>query len=397
MKNLKKMMCFSLATVMAVLTLASCGKSDSSSVAAPAGDDTPAASAPVEEKNPLNQAFLTGLEKTGDYPEGQRVTAVMVNNIAQARPQSGLSEADILVEIKVEGGITRFMALYDDYKTIPRVGPVRSARDQFFQLLVPTQGFYVHIGESVVQTEYKSKENYEEFDINGDRDANMIWRDQNRRNAGYALEHTAYTDGEHIAQHIQDFGLDDSRTYNSPYFNFLPYDEAPRVPADGETTNVPVIHSASYRTLFDYDGATKKYMMSQYNSRNGGVEPTIDENNQQQLGFDNLLILFTDITTYPGHEAKDLQRVEMGQGGGFYCSQGGYEFILWKKGGPIEPLQLTKGDKSDESITINPGTTYLSMVDMSNFDTFYEHMSTGTADVAVAAGEEGQNEEEFDF
>ncbi len=395
MRNLKKIMCFSLAAMMAALTFASCSKGDSSSVA-PTGESN-SATAPEPEKNPLNQAYLTGLEKTADYPEGKRVTAVMVNNIAQARPLSGLSEADILVEMKVEGGITRFMAIYDDYEKIPRVGPVRSARDQFFQLLVPTQGFYVHIGESVVQTEYKEKENYDALDINGDRDGNMVMRDQNRLNAGYATEHTAYTDGEHIAQHIRDFDMDDQRTYNSPYFNFLPYDEAPRVPAGGATTTVPVIHSASYRTLFDYDAASKKYMMSQYNSQTDTVEPSIDENNQQQLGFDNLVILFTDITTYPGHEAKDLQRVEMGQGAGFYCSQGGYEFILWNKGGPIEPLQLTKGDKSGEPITVNPGTTYLSMVDMSNFDTFYEHMSAGTGDVAVAAGEEGQNEEQFDF
>ena len=100
------------------------------------------ASQPVQEEEPYNAALLTGLEKVRTIPKGRRFTAVMVNNISegstqQARPQAGLSDADILVEIKAEGGITRFMALYENYETMPRVGPVRSARHQFFQLILP--------------------------------------------------------------------------------------------------------------------------------------------------------------------------------------------------------------------------------------------------------------------
>ena len=55
----------------------------------------------------------------------------------------------MLFEIKVEGGITRFMALFTDYNNIPDIGPVRSARDQFFRLVLPWQPLYVHIGQSL--------------------------------------------------------------------------------------------------------------------------------------------------------------------------------------------------------------------------------------------------------
>ena len=58
----------------------------------------------------------------------------MVNNIVAARPSAAPSKADILFEIKVEGGITRFMPVFTDYKTIGEIGPVRSGRDQFFRL-----------------------------------------------------------------------------------------------------------------------------------------------------------------------------------------------------------------------------------------------------------------------
>lgn len=69
---------------------------------------------------PYEANVLTGEPKGADYPEGQRITAVMVNNIVAARPQRGLSKADILFEIKVEGGITRFMPVFTDYKTSVR-------------------------------------------------------------------------------------------------------------------------------------------------------------------------------------------------------------------------------------------------------------------------------------
>ena len=111
------------------------------------GDEisTPASSTATEEPAatpeptlpPYEANVLTGEPKGDDYPEGQRITAVMVNNIVAARPQRGLSKADILFEIKVEGGITRFMPVFTDYKTIGEVGPVRSGRDQFFRLILP--------------------------------------------------------------------------------------------------------------------------------------------------------------------------------------------------------------------------------------------------------------------
>ena len=56
-----------------------------------------------------------------------RPYAIMINNISVARPlQSGLQDAYIIYEIIVEGGITRYMALYMDQNTA-RIGTVRSA------------------------------------------------------------------------------------------------------------------------------------------------------------------------------------------------------------------------------------------------------------------------------
>ena len=82
----------------------------------------------LEEAQKLYPWVLTGEELPQGYSQDRRITAVVIDNVFMARPQRGLAEADILFECLVEGGITRFMALYADYRSLPQVGPVRSSR-----------------------------------------------------------------------------------------------------------------------------------------------------------------------------------------------------------------------------------------------------------------------------
>jgi len=62
------------------------------------------------------------------------VIAVKVDNIAAARPQTGLSEADIVYVLPVEGGLSRFLAVFSSHFP-PVIGPVRSAREDDLELL----------------------------------------------------------------------------------------------------------------------------------------------------------------------------------------------------------------------------------------------------------------------
>jgi Protein of unknown function (DUF3048) N-terminal domain/Protein of unknown function (DUF3048) C-terminal domain len=62
------------------------------------------------------------------------VIAVKVDNIAAARPQTGLSQADIVYVLPVEGGLSRFLAVFSS-RFPPVIGPVRSAREDDLELL----------------------------------------------------------------------------------------------------------------------------------------------------------------------------------------------------------------------------------------------------------------------
>ncbi|HVB44931.1 MAG TPA: DUF3048 domain-containing protein [Streptosporangiaceae bacterium] len=63
-----------------------------------------------------------------------RVLAVKIDNIAQARPQTGLDKADIVYVLPVEGGLSRILAIFSSHVP-PVVGPVRSAREDDLELL----------------------------------------------------------------------------------------------------------------------------------------------------------------------------------------------------------------------------------------------------------------------
>ena len=90
---------------------------------------------------------LAGLEVADEAPTKQPVTGVMIENSPDARPQSGLSGAGIVYEAVAEGGITRFLAVYQGAKP-GLIGPVRSLRLYYLSWGAQYQASIAHVGGS---------------------------------------------------------------------------------------------------------------------------------------------------------------------------------------------------------------------------------------------------------
>ena len=111
---------FAAALCAAAIVLAGCSGGSAFEDEPPAGEDpTPKAAPPV--------CPLTGLRPPRGVDLGRPAVAVKIENSPEARPQAGLDAADLVFEEIVEGGITRFMAVYH-CGGIKKAGPVRSAR-----------------------------------------------------------------------------------------------------------------------------------------------------------------------------------------------------------------------------------------------------------------------------
>ncbi|OGY28545.1 MAG: hypothetical protein A2802_00020 [Candidatus Woykebacteria bacterium RIFCSPHIGHO2_01_FULL_43_29] len=95
--------------------------------------------------NPLNGVLYTKTQAS--VWQSRLPLAVMIENLSEVRPQSGLGRADLVYEALTEGGITRFMAIYLAEET-DEIGPVRSARTHFLDWVKELNALYAHIGGS---------------------------------------------------------------------------------------------------------------------------------------------------------------------------------------------------------------------------------------------------------
>ncbi|MBQ7902817.1 MAG: DUF3048 domain-containing protein [Oscillospiraceae bacterium] len=358
-----------LAMLLAVLTFAGVF---TGCVSAPGGDESDQPEIVEPTPPPYTPNPWTGWEKAADFDDNMRATAIMINNISVARPQKGLSQANILFESKVEGGITRFMAIFEDYTKIDGdVGPVRSGRDQFLQWAMPYHALYCHIGRSGITQTYIDSFEYNYLDVDGQY---RIFTERRNR-PGYDTEHTSYTNAELLQAVIDKYEYDMNKTYGSPVFDFVDYREnnGTRELSGQLVTDISVVHSEVYRTYFTYDEAANRYMMSQYNGSKRTRENTVDESNGQQLGFENVIIAFADISKYPwpgdGPYDPNYQKVDLSYGGvGYYFSNGRMEQIRWFKGGAPDVLRFT--DMDENPLKINCGKSYIGFVDYDEAERF---------------------------
>jgi hypothetical protein len=133
-----------LVTLAALLSVAvGCGGEPE---AQPTASPTPTSAGPTTTPTPTPEPIwpLTGLPAP-EGPAERPVLVVKVDNTASARPQAGLSAADIVVEELVEGGLTRLAVLY--HSTLPdAVAPVRSIRTSDIGIVLPTGGALVASG-----------------------------------------------------------------------------------------------------------------------------------------------------------------------------------------------------------------------------------------------------------
>ena len=90
--------------------------------------ETAATEATTEEQHAGVYNDLTGEWVTDRTEEYGRPIAVMLNNISDAMPQCDIGKADIVYEMKVEGGITRLLGIFNDYSNLEKLGSVCSCR-----------------------------------------------------------------------------------------------------------------------------------------------------------------------------------------------------------------------------------------------------------------------------
>lgn len=309
---------------------------------------------PKQEEVPANQNLLTGLADLTDGAIGKRPVAVMVNNVEAALPQLGISKADIIYEIPVEGDVTRLMALYADYTAVPKICAVRSCRYYFPAYSQGYDAFYVNWGIDDSIADYLEALNLDQYD--GMNNAGGLFgRDQDRLNAGYSLEHTGFFDGTRFAEVVQAEGrrTDLNEDKKGTAFQFNGMDEQLK-PEGQDCKNVNINFGAATATL-TYDEGSKTYL-KQINGK-----PQMDGSDNTQLAFTNVFVLETDISVRDDIGHKEINWYGGSDYVGYYVSNGGMQKIHWSKEANNENSYLRFYDESGKEIKVNRGKSYIAV------------------------------------
>ncbi len=300
---------------------------------------------------PENMNPLTGLECDASLA-GKRPAAIMFNNLREALPQIGLSSCDIIYEVLAEGGILRLEGVVQNYQAIPKIGSVRSARPYYVELATAYDAIYVHAGRSALAAQYLT--NLKVNNLNGVEGPGgaAFFRDQDRLNSGYAIEHTMFTSGSKIAEVA---GILKYRTdLNNKEFTAFSFDPAFAGLVNGSSaTYIKIPHSNYSVSEFRYNANDQLYYHSQYGAAH------IDGANNKQISADNVFILFADESLNP--DGKTLNIVLTGEGRGYYANGGKIVPIVWKRSSNTGSFTYFNTDGSELKVAC--GKSYVSIAD----------------------------------
>ena len=328
-------------------------------------------SIPRTESCPINGKLYTKQEK--ETWEKRRPLAVMIENHEEARPQSGLSRADVVYEIVAEGGITRFMGIFycgAAAKSLS-LAPVRSARTYFLPWVLEYDALYNHVGgagrcedptvderaKALCQIDTYKIKDMDQFGISFP----TCYRNYDRLDREVATEHTMVcaTDKLYALAATRKWTNVDAKgvSWDKNFVSWKFKDEA----KDADRGDAPAIsfvswkgYEKSYGVRWDYDKATNTYKRF-----NGGVAH-MDLETKEQLSAKAIAIMFAK-ETGPVDEHAHLLYANTGSGEGIFFQEGKNTKIIWKKA-TRNDRTLFYDASTNKEIVINKGQLWIEML-----------------------------------
>ena len=278
---------------------------------------------------------LTGVQVIPEFA-ALPVTGVMIENSPDARPQSGLYDAGVVYEAIAEGGITRFLTLFQEAQPT-YIGPVRSVRPYFLDFLAPYDAPITHAGGSgQALAEIRSGGIK---DIDHGANGNTFTRVNNR-----FAPHNLYTSREALLAVHRAKGWTSSK-----FTGFVRKADKPSPTPDAKLIDLS-ISSALYNPRFGYDPGSNSYL------RNEGGKPHVDEKAGKQINPKVIVVIITP------HRYDGIYSVYgvIGSGQAYFFQDGTVTKGIWEK--TDRKSQYKFGDANGSPLGLNAGQTWVSLV-----------------------------------
>ena len=292
---------------------------------------------------------LTGREVSADKV-GIAATCIMIENSPDARPQSGLDQAGIVYEAVAEGGITRFMAIYQESKP-QYIGPVRSLRMTYAEFAKPYHCSIAHVGGADNALDLvRNSADYR--DIDQFFNDGSYWRISSRW-----APHNVYTSFEALDK------LNADRGYTTSEFNgFSRVKPDTNTAAEEITARTIRIEMSSdlYNPVYTYDETANNYRRA---FATGDAHEVISESGEiSQLTPDVVIALETDAVSRAGTPYSDYRTV--GGGNAFVFQNGTVTSAKWQRDSTDSELRFF--GNNNEEIKLNRGQVWISIYPSNN-------------------------------
>jgi hypothetical protein len=282
---------------------------------------------------------LTGNEVKSEAVTKQAVTGIMIENSPDSRPQSGLKDSGVVFEAVVEGGITRFLVLYQEQK--PKlIGPVRSVRMYYVDWIAAFNASVAHIGGSAKAL--KEVRNGKYRDIDQFFNADAYWRATDR----YA-PHNVYTSFKRLD------ALNKAKGYTTSSFTGFTRRDSQENNTGTPATSINVtISSALYNSQYKYDAKNNYYNRSQAGAAHkdreaGQIRPKVV-----------IVMKIPEKLVFEDGYRQQLSTV--GKGTAFIFQEGTVQEVTWSKASRTEQIKFT--DKEGKDVPLVRGQTWLTAV-----------------------------------
>ncbi len=368
----KKIMIGMLAAASAGMILSGCGKKEEEAPAPlpkpqtiveedtePVEDTIPDEEETVVEEEDTHEgeakSFLTG-EWIDEKLARQRPVSCMIGNTDSALPQYGIGQAQIIYEAPVEGGLTRLMGIFQDYKDIEKLGSVRSSRLYYAYYSMGFDAIYLHYGQASYAQGFLESGQID--DLNGldyAVDQAVIYRDSSRK-----APHNAYATGKGLVagMELKKYETEYADDYQGHYQ--FAQDEEPVVLSGSSCQDAAVVQPGYLinKPYFEYNSKDGLYYRYQYGSKH------IDGNDSSQLAVKNILIQNSSVRTLD--DKGYLEIATTGEGTGWYITGGKAVSLTWKRADHFSPTQYFDSDGNE--ILLNQGKTWVCITDSSHLD-----------------------------
>ena len=349
-----KKLLFAVLVFALLLSLTACGTEPpvQSGLPEPVTDGTPAPTAeataePTPSPTPLPYTNPLSGEPMEEDISGQRPFAIMINNIQQALPQCGVSQAEIVYEIPAEGGVTRMMAIFTDISDIERIGSLRSIRPYYADVGLSYDAIVIHAGGS--EESYTEMSGYDVDHLDGVLGTYVegaFYRDPDRMQ--YGLEHSLFSIGAKLIEATEDQGF--SLTHEAGAYDYgLTFSDTAAEQCTDEALYASIGFNSFKTTDFEYNEDDGLYYAFEYGSE------YMDDEYGVQMSFKNLLFLETDVSVIDDVGRLRVRTTDTGEGW-FVCGGKCVE-ITWEREMNTDAFRYYLKDGTP--LELGVGSTYI--------------------------------------